>query len=62
MVLEDAEIYFVSEMAPDFVRSIFLTPFATAQEAFDKAMEKHGKDATVLSMPYGGATLPMCKE
>ena len=62
MVLEDAEIYFVSEMEPDFVRSIFLTPFASAQEAFDCAMKKYGENATVLAMPYGGATLPMAEE
>ena len=59
MVLEDAEIYFVSEMDPDFVRSIFLVPFSSAQEAFDRAMEKCGENATVLAMPYGGATLPI---
>lgn len=59
MVLEDADIYFVSEMDPDFVRSIFLTPFSSAQEALDKAFEKYGPDATVLAMPFGGATLPM---
>ena len=62
MVLEDADIYFVSEMDPDFVRSIFLTPFASAQEAFDCAMKKYGDNATVLAMPYGGATLPMAEK
>ncbi len=62
MVLEDAEIYFVSEMDPDFVRSIFLTPFDSAQAAFDCAMKKHGNNATVLAMPYGGATLPMAEK
>ncbi|MBR5296109.1 MAG: nickel-dependent lactate racemase [Clostridia bacterium] len=59
MVLEDADIYFVSEMDPDFVRSIFLTPFSSAQDALDTAFEKYGPNATVLAMPYGGATLPM---
>ena len=62
MVLEDADIYFVSEMDPDFVRSIFLTPFSTAQEAFDCAMKKYGDNATVLAMPYGGATLPIAEK
>ena len=62
MVLEDADIYFVSEMDPDFVRNIFLTPFSTAQEAFDCAMKKYGDNATVLAMPYGGATLPIAEK
>ena len=59
MVLEHASIDLVSEMDPDFVRSIFLTPRKSAQEAFDLAMKRYGDDATVIAMPYGGATLPM---
>lgn len=58
MVLADADIYLVSELPPDFVRRIFLTPFPAAQAALDAAFEKLGKDATVISMPYGGSTLP----
>ena len=58
MVLDRAQIDLVSEMDGDFVRSIFLNPQPTAQAAFDAAMEKYGKDASVIAMPYGGATLP----
>ena len=58
MVLDCAQIDLVSEMDDDFVRSIFLNPQPTAQAAFDAAMEKYGKDASVIAMPYGGATLP----
>ena len=61
MVLQNASIDLVSEMDPDFVRSIFLNPRKNAQEALDAAMEKYGPDATVIAMPYGGATLPMCE-
>ena len=61
MVLQNAAIDLVSDMEPDFVRSIFLNPRSSAQEAFDAAMEKYGQDTTVISMPYGGATLPMCE-
>ena len=59
MVLENAAIDLVSEMEPDFVRSIFLEPYRSAQAAFDDAMKKYGPDATVLAMPFGGATLPI---
>ncbi len=59
MVLENADIVLVSEMEDDFVRSIFLKPAHSAQEAFDEAMKKYGPDATVIAMPFGGATLPM---
>ena len=59
LVLENARIDLVSEMDPDFVRSIFMTPRTSAQEAFDAAMAVYGSDATVIAMPYGGATLPI---
>ena len=58
MVLENARIDLVSEMAPDFVRSIFLNPQPSAQVAFDEAMARYGSGATVIAMPYGGSTLP----
>ncbi len=59
MVLENAQIDLVSEMDDAFVRSIFLNPQKDAQTAFDQAMAKYGPDATVIAMPFGGATLPM---
>ena len=58
MVLEKAEVDLVSDLDDDFVRSVFLTPYRSAQEALDHAFEKLGPDATVLAMPYGGSTLP----
>ena len=61
MVLQNAQIDLVSQMEPDFVRSIFLTPRASAQEALDAAFDKYGENATVIAMPFGGATLPMCE-
>ena len=61
MVLRRAEIDLVSEMDDDFVRSIFLCPKHSAQEAFDDAMRKYGPDATVIAMPFGGATLPVVR-
>ena len=48
----------MSDMEPDFVKSIFLTPKESVQQALDDAFRKLGKDATVLAMPYGGSTLP----
>ena len=59
MILEYANIDLVSEMDDDFVRSIFMTPRNSAQEAYDLAVEKYGPDAKVIAMPFGGATLPI---
>lgn len=57
-VMNRASIYLVSDMDPDFVRSIFMTPFATVQEAYDAAQRAMGGSADVIVMPYGGSTLP----
>ena len=59
MVLENARIDLVSEMPDEFVRSIFLRPQPSAQAALDDAFGRYGPDATVLAMPFGGATLPV---
>ena len=61
MVLQDADIYLVSEMADSFVKKMFLKPYSDAQQALDAAFEKFGPDATVIAMPYGGSTLPRVK-
>ena len=61
MVLQNASIDLISEMDDEFVRSIFLNPQPDAQTAFDQAMAKYGENATVLAMPFGGATLPMAE-
>lgn len=58
MVLERASIYLVSDMEPDFVRQIFMTPFHSVQEALDQAFRVMGSGAGVIVMPYGGSTLP----
>jgi len=57
-VMNRASIYMVSDMDPEFVRSIFMTPYATVQEAYDAAEKKLGGNADVIVMPYGGSTLP----
>ncbi len=58
MVLQNANIKLVSEMDPDKVRSIFMEPYADLQSAVDDAFARHGEDASVIVMPYGGSTLP----
>lgn len=58
MVLENAQIFLVSDLEPDLVRRIFMKPFDNVQEAFDCALREKGAGAEVLVMPYGGSTLP----
>ena len=61
MVLQNASISLVSEMDDQTVRSIFMEPYHSLEEAFGAAIEKHGKGASVIAMPFGGATLPVLK-
>lgn len=62
LVLKKAQIFFVSEMNPKIVESIFMRPFKSLQEAFDEALKVTGEDSKVLVMPYGGSTLPVIKD
>jgi len=59
LVLQHADIDLVSDMEPEFVKNLFLTPRKSAQEAFDIALARYGADAAVIAMPYGGSTLPV---
>lgn len=58
MVLQRAEIYLVSDMAPEQVERSFMRPYTSAQQAFDDALAKFGGKADVITMPYGGSVLP----
>lgn len=59
MVLQKADIKLVSEMDSDFVKSIFLEPYSELQSAVNDALAKHGPEANIIIMPYGGSTLPV---
>lgn len=58
MVLERADILLYSDLAPEFVRSMHLTPCSDLQAGLNEALTKYGGQASVLVMPYGGSTLP----
>ncbi|WP_448522404.1 nickel-dependent lactate racemase [Pseudothermotoga sp.] len=58
-VLKKADIFLCSSMDENVVRKIFMTPFDDPQRAIDVALEKHGKSASVLLMPYANSTLPV---
>ena len=58
LVLEKADIFLVSDLEPDFVRTLFMEPFDTVQSALDQALAQKGSDAGIIVMPYGGSTLP----
>lgn len=58
MILEKSQIYLVSELEPELVKSINMSPFESVQDAIDDAIEKLGKNSKVIIMPEAGSTLP----
>lgn len=58
MVQLKADIFLVSDIEDSISRSMFFTPFKTAQDAIDKAIYKMGSKAKILVMPFGSSTLP----
>jgi nickel-dependent lactate racemase len=59
MVMQNAKVFLVSDLEPDFVKKLFMVPFAGIQEAIDEALKEHGGEAKILVMPNGGSTLPV---
>ncbi len=62
MVLQNARIFFVSDLPHDFVKKVFLEPYSDIQTAIDSAIAEKGPDAKIVVMPYGGSTLPKVKD
>lgn len=58
LVMEKAKIFLVSDLDPDFVKSLFMEPQTSVASALEEAYRILGRDASVIVMPYGGSTLP----
>jgi nickel-dependent lactate racemase len=53
-----AEMWAVTDLDPQLLRSIFIRPFASLQAAVDAALAQKGKDAKVLVLLDGSLTVP----
>ncbi|MBU4373389.1 MAG: nickel-dependent lactate racemase [Euryarchaeota archaeon] len=51
-----ADLYLVSSLPDEIVRKAYFIP-ATLEEALEAALAKHGENAKIIVMPYGGSTL-----
>ena len=54
-----AEMWGVTDVAPDIISKLFIRPFSSLQDAVDAALEKKGPNAAVLFLMDGGLTVPM---
>lgn len=53
-----AEMWAVSDLDDEKVKSVFMTPFHSVQDAVNAALEKKGRTAAVTVMPEGSVTVP----
>jgi len=51
-----ADLYLVSSLPDEMVRKAYFIP-ASLENALGMALKKHGRDARIIVMPYGGSTL-----
>ncbi len=51
-----SDLYLVSSLPDEMVRNAYFIP-ATLEKAMEAALARHGKDAKIVVMPYGGSTL-----
>ena len=54
-----AQMWAVTDVAPEEISPLFITPFSDLQTALDQALAQKGKAASVLFLMDGGLTVPM---
>ena len=59
MVLERADIILITDLDQNIVEKIHLHAASDAQKTLNDLLRKYGSSASVLAMPFGGATLPV---
>ena len=59
MVLKKADIFMVSKIDHKLVKNIFMKPFDTLNGAYLAAQRRFHGEGTVITMPFGGSTLPI---
>ncbi|MBA3010622.1 MAG: nickel-dependent lactate racemase [Proteobacteria bacterium] len=57
-----AQMWGVTDVAPEIISKLFITPFSDLQTAIDLALKEKGKDASVLFLMDGGLTVPLILE
>jgi nickel-dependent lactate racemase len=51
-----SDLYLVSSLPDEIVKKAYFIP-STINDALDAALKKHGENAKIIVMPYGGSTL-----
>lgn len=56
-----AQMWAVTDVEPEVISPLFITPFSDLQTALDQALEEKGNKASVLFLMDGGLTVPMVR-
>ncbi|MCK5350162.1 MAG: nickel-dependent lactate racemase [Desulfobacula sp.] len=56
-----AQMWGVTDVKPDVISKLFIKPFSDLQTAIDQALEKKGKNSSVLFLMDGGLTVPLVR-
>lgn len=59
MVLQKAQVFFVSDMPVPDAEKTFMKPYSSVQQAVNDAMSELGNDASVIVMSHAASTLPV---
>ena len=51
-------MYGVTDLPDEVLKSIYIKPFRSLQDALDEALKKKGRDAKVLFLLDGSLTVP----
>ena len=54
-----AQMWGVTDVEPEVISKLFITPFGDLQTAIDQALEEKGRNASVLFLMDGGLTVPL---
>jgi len=61
-VLKRVRVFLISDLEDGFVSKMGFVPFRTINDALGAADAELGRNSSVIIMPHGGSTLPVCAE
>jgi nickel-dependent lactate racemase len=61
-IAKEVEILLVSSFSENWTNPSLLNPVNTLNEALNQSLIRHGRDASIIVMPYAGSTLPIIQK
>ena len=61
-IMQRTRLFAITDLDPQTVRSVFMTPFSTVQDAIDAAINLVGHDARAYVIPDASSVVPVCMQ